>query len=54
MKTIESIAGRHALVSCGECQCDGPPCAALIDLLREAQRSLLEEISEAIVDSKSE
>lgn len=50
MKTLESIAGRHALVSCGECQCEGPPCAALIDLLREAQRALLEEIGEAIVD----
>ena len=54
MKTLESIAGRHALVSCGECQCEGPPCAALIELLREAQRALLEEIGEAIVESKSE
>lgn len=46
MKTLESIAGRHAIVACGECQCEGPPCAALIELLREAQRALLEEIGE--------
>lgn len=50
MKTLESIAGRHALVACGECQCEGTPCAALIKLLREAQRALLEDIGEAIVD----
>lgn len=51
MKTLEEIAGRNALVSCGKCECDGPPCRALMDLLREAQRALLAEIGESIAET---